>query len=121
MTSFNPGSTTSIPSMPMGAEERIRSALRAFVGPGMPMQSKELARAVGVSEQTVCSWIWGNNCPSGKHLIALIAFLPAAFANAVLAGTGCTFAKIQDARAKLAEAEAIYAHAMAVAKTAGLE
>lgn len=59
-----------------------------------------LAHAIGVSRQTVWTWLNGINQPKGHHLVALIGFFDSSFANELLGPTaGCTVAKLSDVRA----------------------
>ena len=81
--------------------ELIAASLRKRVGVGRAVTVKQLAYALQVSEQTVWNLLSGNKSsgPSGRVLMKLLTFFDAAFANEILAPTGCTVAKVTDARA----------------------
>lgn len=82
--------------------ELIAAALRKRVGVGRAITVKQLSYALQISEQTVWNLLSGNKSsgPSGRVLMALLTFFDAAFCNEILAGTGCTVAKLTDARAE---------------------
>ncbi len=89
--------------------ELIAAALTKRVGPGKAMTVKQLAHALRIDQQTVWKLLNGYNSPSGPVLMALISFFDSSFANEILGATGCTVAKVSDARAealrKYAEAQ----------------
>lgn len=77
----------------------IAAALRDRVGNGKAVTIKQLSFALRISEQTVWNLLAGNSDPSGRVLMGLLSFFDAAFANEILGHTGCTVAKLCDARA----------------------
>lgn len=98
--------------------DRLARCMAEFVqvvgGPRRPLQAGDLARMVNVDVQTVWSWQKGGGI-RGWHLVKLLAFMPATFANMLLAGTGCTVAKLADARRRLDDAQREHDAAMRVA------
>jgi DNA-binding transcriptional regulator YiaG len=85
---------------PSGLPELLSAALKRRMTPTSGLTDIMLAHALGVSRQTVWTWLNGINQPKGHHLVALINFFDASFANEILGPTaGCTVAKLCDARA----------------------
>jgi transcriptional regulator with XRE-family HTH domain len=80
--------------------KRVADALKRRVGAGRAVTIKQLAYAIRISEQTVWNLLSGNSDPSGRVLMGLLTFFDSAFANEILAPTGCTVAKLGDARAE---------------------
>jgi hypothetical protein len=80
-------------------QQSISVALRKRVGPGTGLTVKQLAYTLRIDQQTVWKLLNGYNAPSGPVLMALLTFFDASFANEILEPTGCTVAKITDARA----------------------
>lgn len=76
---------------------RISAALWRRINAGA-INRKHLQHALGVSAGTIDNLLNGNTDPSGRVLMGLITFFDAAFCNEILEGTGCTVAKIGDAR-----------------------
>ncbi len=97
---------------------KLAMALRRRLHPHTSLTIKALAMVLRVSEQTIWAWLNGINQPRWGHVLALINFFDAAFANEILAGTGAVVAKLADARAALAKAEAEHARALAISKIA---
>lgn len=81
-------------------KERLAVALRRRVGIGKSITPKQLAYALQLSAGTIDNLMNGNNDPSGRVLMALLTFFDSAFANEILEPTGCTVAKLGDARAE---------------------
>ena len=80
--------------------DRLAVALRRRVGIGKAITPKQLAYALRLSPGTIDNLLNGNNDPSGRALMALLTFFDASFANEILEPTGCTVAKLSDARAE---------------------
>lgn len=78
--------------------QRLAASLRRRLHPNTALHAKQLAYALRVSEATVWQWLAGNRDPGGEHLLALINFFDAAFANEIV-GPGCVIAKASDLRA----------------------
>lgn len=78
--------------------DKVSAALWRRINAGA-INRKHLQHALGVSAGTIDNLLNGNTDPSGRVLMGLITFFDAAFANEILEGTGCTVAKIGDARA----------------------
>ena len=83
--------------------DRLAVALRRRVGIGKAITPKQLAYALRLSPGTIDNLLNGNNDPSGRALMALLTFFDASFANEILEPTGCTVAKLSDARRGFAE------------------
>ncbi len=62
--------------------------------PHTDLRAPELARALGVTPETVHNWLNGVNGPWGWHLVEMIRFFDAGFATEVLAGTGVRAVKL---------------------------
>lgn len=80
--------------------KRVADALRRRVGQGKAITIKQLAYSIHISEQTLWNLLSGNSDPSGRVLMGLLTFFDSAFANEILEPTGCTVAKLGDARAE---------------------
>lgn len=87
----------SYPDDPKTLGSLISSALWRRVNAGA-ITRKQLQHAIGVSEGTIDNLLSGNNDPSARVFMALLTLMDSAFANEVLAPTGCVIAKISDAR-----------------------
>lgn len=87
--------TTKASSLP----ELLSAALRRRMTPTSGLTDIVLAHALGVSRQTVWTWLNGVNQPKGHHLVAMIRFFDGSFANEILGPTAnCTVVKLGDAR-----------------------
>jgi transcriptional regulator with XRE-family HTH domain len=78
--------------------ENVSEALWRRMSTGA-VSRKHLQKALGVSAGTIDNLLNGNSDPSGRVLMGLLSFFDASFANEILAPTGCTVAKLCDARA----------------------
>ncbi|MGI9412096.1 MAG: hypothetical protein ACR2PM_00390 [Hyphomicrobiales bacterium] len=86
------------------ANRRFANALNLFVGRGRRFSVEAVAEATGIPRRTVQSYKDGEACPCHVNLLAMLAVLPAAFANEIFApcglegvrraegGNPCTFA-----------------------------
>jgi DNA-binding XRE family transcriptional regulator len=83
-----------------GLPELLSAALKRRMTPTSGLTDIVLAHALGVSRQTVWTWLNGVNQPKGHHLMALLTFFDASFANEILEPTGCTVAKLCNRRAE---------------------
>lgn len=80
--------------------ELLSAALRRRMTAATGLTDIILAHALGVSRQTVWTWLNGVNQPKGHHLVAMIRFFDSSFANEILGPTAnCTVVKLGDARA----------------------
>lgn len=77
--------------------KQISDALWRRVNTGA-ITRKHLQHALGVSSGTVDNLLSGNNDPSARVFMGLLTMMDAAFANEILAPTGCVIAKLSDAR-----------------------
>lgn len=88
----------SYPDNPRTLGRLVADALWRRINAGA-ITRKQLQHAIGVSEGTIDNLMSGNGDPSGRVLMALLSFFDSSFANEILAPTGCTVAKLSDARA----------------------
>jgi transcriptional regulator with XRE-family HTH domain len=87
-----------LPELPKTLGTYVSEALWRRINTGA-ITRKHLQYALGVSAGTIDNLLSGNGDPSGRVLMALLSFFDSAFANEILAPTGCTVAKLSDARA----------------------
>ena len=90
--------TMSLARFPERLGDRVSAALWRRINAGA-INRKHLQHALGVSSGTIDNLLSGNSDPSGRVLMGLLTFFDSAFANEILAPTGCTVAKLSDARA----------------------
>jgi transcriptional regulator with XRE-family HTH domain len=76
--------------------QRLAQALRRRMASGLTLE--QLSQALSVSKPTAWSWLNGVNEPKGRHVVSMIAFFDASFANEILDGTGATVVKLADTR-----------------------
>lgn len=86
----------SVHRIPTSVEERLAAALRRRLYPNSNLHIKQLSHAIQVSEQAISSWLSGLKMPRGDHLLRLISFFDAGFANEIV--DDCVVYKLQDAK-----------------------
>jgi len=99
--------------------QRLAQALRRRLESGLTLE--QLANALGVSKPTAWSWLNGVNEPKGRHVVSMIAFFDASFANEILDGTGATVVKLADTRKAYEKAAQEYASALLTAAGGGAD
>ena len=77
-----------------GFVRKFAAVLAPRLYPYTELRAPDLARAIGVTPETVHNWLNGVNGPWGWNVVECIRFFGPEFGNEILAGTGCRVVKL---------------------------